>query len=133
MASSLVPPSLSMIKSGVINANLFTNREVVNSHDKAIENDGRRRQDHVMPSRSKDIGLRLKTLRQSLGMKAIDLATSVECKANRWSQYESGERTITLEVAIRVADEYGVTLDWIYRGDRASLSQEMRVKVPRVA
>lgn len=66
-------------------------------------------------------------------MKAIDLATSVECKANRWSQYESGERTITLEVAIRVADEYGVTLDWIYRGDRASLSQEMRVKVPRVA
>ena len=68
-----------------------------------------------------------------MGFKAVQIATSVDCAPNRWSQYETGERTLTLEIANRLVDEYGVTLDWLYRGDRPTLRGELREKLPRSA
>ena len=72
-------------------------------------------------------------LRVALGMKAVQIAASVDCKPNRWSQYETGERPLTLEIANRLVDEYGVTLDWLYRGDRAALRGDLRERIPRAA
>lgn len=81
----------------------------------------------------KALGKRLQLTREALQLSAADLCRRIDCKPNRWSQYESGERRITLEIADRLCDEFGVSLDWIYRGNRALLPDAIRVKIPRIA
>lgn len=67
------------------------------------------------------IAKRLVTLREAVALNAAELCRRTGMSANRWSQYESGERRITLEAASILCDKYGVTLDWIYRGDESGL------------
>ena len=73
----------------------------------------------------KSIAKRLVTLRESLGISAADLCRTTGLAPNRWSQYESGERRITLDAAGILCDKFGVTLDWIYRGDESGLPVRM--------
>lgn len=87
----------------------------------------------AMAETAKTIGNRLLVTREALGLKAAEVCRRIGCKANRWSQYESGERKITLPVANRLCDEYGLTLDWIYRADPARLPHELRLRMPRTA
>ncbi len=86
-----------------------------------------------MPETLKSLGNRLAQTREALGITAAALCKTIGCKPNRWSQYESGQRKITLEIAERLCDEYGLSLDWIYRGNRAFLPDAIRAKIPRVA
>ena len=86
-----------------------------------------------MLGNQKALGRRLELTREALGLTAAQLCKRINCKANRWSQYESGERRITLEIADRLCDEFGLSLDWIYRGNRALLPDVIRVKIPRIA
>lgn len=81
----------------------------------------------------KSLGNRLKHTREALGLSAAELCKTIDCKPNRWSQYENGERKITLEIADRLCDEFGLTLDWIYRNDPAMLPHAIRVKIRHAA
>jgi len=76
---------------------------------------------------------RLKTTREALELSAAELCKQIECKPNRWSQYEGGDRRITLEVANRLCDEFGLSLDWIYRGNPAMLPHALRIKMRQAA
>ena len=69
----------------------------------------------------KSIAKRLLSLREVVAPSAADLCRRTGLAPNRWSQYESGERRITLDAANTLCDKYGVTLDWIYRGDESGL------------
>lgn len=71
--------------------------------------------------------------REALDLSAADLCRQIGCKPNRWSQYEGGERKITLEVAIALCDEFGLSLDWIYRANPAQLPHALRLKMRQVA
>ena len=53
-------------------------------------------------------------------------------KQNRYSQYETGTRTLTIDAAHRICDEYGVTLDWLYRGDRSKLPHHLAIDIARI-
>ena len=86
-----------------------------------------------MRETQKSLGRRLAITREALELSAAELCKRIDCKQNRWSQYESGDRRITLEIAERLCDEFGLSLDWIYRGNRAMLPDAIRVKIPRVA
>jgi len=86
-----------------------------------------------MPESLKSLGARLKSTREALGLSAAELCRQIDCKANRWSQYESGERKITLEVANSLCDQFGLSLDWIYRGNPAMLPHSLRLKMPKAA
>ena len=74
-----------------------------------------------MSSATHEVSRRLQLFRRRLGISQAELCRAIECRTNRWSQYESGERRITLEVAETLCDVYGLTLDWIYRGDPSGL------------
>lgn len=78
---------------------------------------------------SKALGKRLVATREALGLSAADLCRRIDCKPNRWSQYETGERRITLEIADRLCDEFRLSLDWIYRGDPSALSNLLRIEI----
>jgi ribosome-binding protein aMBF1 (putative translation factor) len=81
----------------------------------------------------KSLAARLKTTREALELSAAELCRRIDCKANRWSQYEGGERKITLEVANALCDEFGLSLDWIYRGNPAQLPHALRIKIRQAA
>ena len=86
-----------------------------------------------MVESSKSLANRLKLTREALEISAADLCKRIDVKQNRWSQYESGERRITTTVAIRMCDEFGLSLDWIYRGDPSSLPHSLRLKMRKTA
>lgn len=86
-----------------------------------------------MVESSKSLANRLKITREALELTAAELCKIIKVKPNRWSQYEGGERRITLEVASKLCDEFGLTLDWIYRANPAGLPSSLRLKIRQVA
>jgi len=86
-----------------------------------------------MPDQIKMIADRLRATREALDLSAADLCKRLDIKPNRWSQYESGERQVTLPVAIALCEEFGLTLDWIYRGNPSQLPHEFRLRIRRAA
>ena len=67
------------------------------------------------------IGPRLRRLREHIGLSQAKMAESLGITQPQWSQYESGSRKLTIEVAGTIATRYSVTLDWMYRGDPSGL------------
>lgn len=134
-AAAAGPPTALMTASTVSSIDAEYSRRVNLStgHALAVDSAPFSRFKTGMPETAKTIGKRLFDTREAIPVKAADLCRRINCKPNRWSQYESGERKITLPVAIRLCEEYGLTLDWIYRADPARLPQEIRLKMSRTA
>lgn len=68
-----------------------------------------------------DTARRLTRLRTALKLSQADLCRRIDVAPNRWNQYETGERRITIDVAARLNKAFGVTLDYIYLGDESGL------------
>ena len=47
-------------------------------------------------------------------------------------QYEAGARALTIDAAQKICDEYGVTLDWLYRADRSMLPHHLAIEIARI-
>jgi ribosome-binding protein aMBF1 (putative translation factor) len=86
-----------------------------------------------MAESNKSLAHRLKLTREALDISPADLCKRIKIKANRWSQYESGERRITVEVANKLCDEFNLSLDWIYRANPAQLPHALRLKMRQAA
>lgn len=67
------------------------------------------------------IGLRLELTRAVLGLAQGEFCSKAHIAPNTYNQYEQGKRKPTVENAISLCDTYGLTLDWIYRGDPSGL------------
>lgn len=130
-AVAAVPPKASTMSSTELSIPDQYSRSVNLStvHDMAVDCFPSLRFKISMRESAKTIGDRLAATRIAIGVKAADLCKRIKCKPNRWSQYESGERKITLTIADRLCDEYGLTLDWIYRANPAMLPHDLRVKI----
>lgn len=111
----------------------FTNCEVVKLHILAGDFHGTAWPILAMPNVLKEMGKRLVATREALGMTAADLCRAIDVTQSRWSQYESGKRRITMDVALRLKQTYGISLDWIYAGDPSSLPQRIFQKLGRAA
>ena len=56
---------------------------------------------------------RLKDLREDSDLTQEELATKLNLTQRAYSHYENGNRDIPLEVLIKVADIFGVTVDYL--------------------
>ena len=63
---------------------------------------------------------RIRDLREDHDKKQIELANYLEIKQSTYSDYESGKINIPIDMLIKIADFYGVTLDY-----RVGRSDEM--------
>jgi len=131
-ATAVVPPSASIIDPIFMTHTYFTRCEDVKPHEMAGDFLLQICANFLMRRRYSNIGDRLRRAREALEMSQADLCRAIGVKANRWSQYESGERQITLPIAMKLADEFGITLDWIYRSDAAGLPLELHKKINRI-
>ena len=77
-------------------------------------------------ARHGQIAFRLATTRVALGYEnQSEYAKIAGLSQNRYNQYETGERTITIEAALKLKKAYGISLDWIYDGDRHGLPRAL--------
>jgi DNA-binding XRE family transcriptional regulator len=98
-------------------------------HKTRVEYTARELRSLGMAESNRSLATRLRVTREALGVIPAEVCKRLGIGANAWSQYETGARRITLEVAIRFCDEYGVSLDWIYRADPSKLPHELRIKI----
>jgi transcriptional regulator with XRE-family HTH domain len=67
------------------------------------------------------IAHRLRATRESLGLKPSEVCRAAGIAPNTYSQWESATGRPSLDQAMKLCDVFGVTLDWIYRGNRTGL------------
>ena len=83
-----------------------------------------------MSSEWKEIGSRLKALREAKGISSqTSFARLLGAEVNQYGNWERGVGPITVEYAIRVCVFTGATLDYIYRGDLSSLPANLMMLV----
>ena len=87
----------------------------------------------VITGTSKEhIGKRLGFFRLALGKRQTELAEECGWSPQKWGQWESAKRLPNLRDMIELAESYGVTLDYIYRGDMSRLPEWMARKIREV-
>ena len=57
--------------------------------------------------------LRLRDLREDKDLKQTEVADYLMCDQSLYSKYERGERPLPLELADKLADFYGVSVDYL--------------------
>ena len=82
----------------------------------------------------RDVAYRLELTREAFGISAAELCKNIGLRPNQWSQFidPEGPRRITVAAIYRLKDEYGVTFDWIYDGDRKCLPADLLEKIRAV-
>ncbi len=74
-----------------------------------------------MTDSPKIVGRRLKALRDHAGLNQEQFAETIGAGQSQWSQYETGKRPLTLEVAVELVRVYDVSLDWLFFGKAAGM------------
>lgn len=59
------------------------------------------------------MNLRIRDLREDADLTQKQVAQVLLCDQSLYSKYERGERALPLELAVRLADLYGVSLDYL--------------------
>lgn len=70
----------------------------------------------------KDVARRLVLSRIALGKSPGEFAAAAGISQSNYSQYENRWRSLSVRAAMKLCVTYGLTLDWLYRGDPSGLS-----------
>lgn len=84
---------------------------------------------HAKPRPFIDIAERLKLIRSIEGMEQREFAESAGLKVSQYKNWETGVYRIGLDGALALRTRYGVTLEYLYIGDRESLPISWRKAV----
>lgn len=76
-----------------------------------------------------EIGARLVRTREALGYNQSDFATHAGIGKSTLNQWESGTQRPSLDEAAKLCDRYGLTLEWIYRGNPFGVPHEIAIKI----
>lgn len=79
---------------------------------------------------NEDVAMRLSALMEALGHNQSSFALLVGVSASGLNNYLKTHRRPELDVAISIASKTGVTLDWLYLGDRSGLPSKMLALLP---
>lgn len=71
------------------------------------------------------LAARLRLTREAFGLNQKAFAERAGLQGNTYTQYETAINKPSLDAACDIADAYGLTLDWIYRGDASALPMKL--------
>lgn len=77
--------------------------------------------DNPTPRNLDAIAARLRATREAFGLGQNEFARRAGIASNTYNQYEQAKNIPRLDFANQLCDTYGITLDWIYRGDTSGL------------
>ena len=75
------------------------------------------------------IAARLRAVRMALGMSAAEICRTANIRPNTWSQWENARQRPQIDEAARLCNVTGVTLDYIYRGERGGLPANLNSRI----
>jgi transcriptional regulator with XRE-family HTH domain len=81
----------------------------------------------------REVGKRLANLRALHGLSATDCWRTLKMQPSAWSAYESGGRALPAITAAMIAKHFGVTLDYLYLGDRRALPFDLARKLEKIS
>jgi len=76
-----------------------------------------------------DVARRLRRARLALHLDQQEFGTRAGLSQPQYNQFENGKRLLTLAAALRLCNEYGLTLDWLYRGDPSGLAYRLATAI----
>ncbi len=74
------------------------------------------------------VALRLEVLRAALGLQKGQFADSFGLDASSYSKMIQSKKPLKAEMAYSIAARWGVTMDFIYRGDMSKMDEALRAK-----
>lgn len=74
----------------------------------------------------KEIGWRLKKVREFYDMNQVDFAKNADLSNSQYNNWETGKQRLSLSGALRIKSKYDVSLDYLYLGILSALSINMR-------
>ena len=86
-----------------------------------------------MPMTPKNTGRRLLRTREALELSQAEFCRQIGVERNLYNPFEKGRRRITIDVAMKIRNRYGITLDWIYAGDPHALPSDLYHKLVALA
>lgn len=72
-----------------------------------------------------EVGHRLEALRNHHGMTKAEFAASVQIDATSYGRIEKGLKPLKADMAFRVAERWGVSMDFLYRGRLTELPSSL--------
>lgn len=75
------------------------------------------------------IALRLVQTRQALGLSQSELCRLSGIAPNTYNQWERSNGRPQLDKALMLCETFGLTLDWVYRGDRSGLPYDLMLRL----
>lgn len=75
-----------------------------------------------------DIARRLRLTRRALGFDDRQqklFGEEAGLEQSSYNKFETGDRKLTLQAAMKLCHRYGLTLDWLYRGDPSGLPYKL--------
>jgi transcriptional regulator with XRE-family HTH domain len=76
-----------------------------------------------------EVGIRLRAARIATGLNQRQMADKLGVKRGTYNRWEMGDQLIDPYVAVRMAQRYRITMDYIYHGDESGLSEEFVKKI----
>jgi len=128
-ATFFVPPRASMMSSSGMRSLYFTDREVVKPHVLSSAFDPDMLALSGMSRTLDAIAFRLLTLRAWRDLSQKDFCAEIGVGTNHYSPFENAKRRIPLEIATKLVERYGVTLDWLYLGDMRGMTGQMQAEL----
>ena len=98
------------------------------AHNRQMPKVSKVRQEDVLA-----IAARLRALRATTGLSQRAFAESVGLEYKQWGNFESAVGRIGIDAALTLTRELRVPLDWIYLGEEAWLSANLRDQLRAVA
>ena len=75
------------------------------------------------------VGERLRAFRDAIGLSQAELSSAVNKAANTVAMWETGQRLLDPLAAVTLADRYGASLDWFYRGDLSGVRKDLADRI----
>jgi len=79
--------------------------------------------------RAEDVAERLTLIRKAYGLGQQDFGERAGLSQPQYNQFETARRLLTLPAALRLCDEYNVTLDYLYRGEPSNLPRDLWLQI----
>jgi transcriptional regulator with XRE-family HTH domain len=77
----------------------------------------------------RETGKRLARAREALDLSQVEICRAIGIGETTWNNWEKGKRRPDPIALVRFANTYGITLDYIYRGDTQGLTARILSKV----
>jgi len=77
------------------------------------------------PFHPEAVGARLRALREHHEMNQAQFAASVQINATSYGRIEKGLKPLKADMAFRIAERWGVSMDFLYRGHLTELPPKL--------